>query len=709
MKKVELLSPAGNMESLKAAVSAGCDAVYLGGTLFSARAFANNFNDEEIVEAIKYCHLYGVKVYVTVNTLILDREVDRVVDFVRMLHENNVDAIIIQDLGMISLLHQKFPNLELHASTQMHIHNLDGVLMCEKLGLKRVVLARETSIDNIKEIINQSNSEIEIFVHGSLCVSYSGQCLFSSLIGNRSANRGSCTACCRLPYNIINEDNHKLNDGNYPLSMKDLNTLEHIEELIESGVTSFKIEGRMKSKEYVYIVTKIYREAIDSYYTNGKVFINKDLLDKLKRVFYRGYTKGYLFNENINNIINNKYPNHQGVIIGKVIDYKNNYVYVKLSDSACINDGLRIVNDNFEYGHILNEFYQNKKLIKKANKNDIISFKTSKKIPLNSTVLLTKDSSLIKEIDEIKDERLININISIDIKEKTPIKLVISDGINEVIEYGNIPDISKNKPLTKDIVTSKLIKLGDTIYKVKDLIINLDNNLFVNMSELNNLRRVCINKLNELRIGKSNFKECEYHLEVKNYPKVEKRTVLVNHDDKNLNYDLMYSESINDSSIIKLPKVMHDYNNIDVNKEYLVGDLGAFNKLKNIYCDYSFNVFNSYTVALLHSMGAKVITLSLELNYSKIKDLIDNYRERYHANPNLEVIIYGRREVMTLKTNLCKIYGNNIYLEDRFKNKYPIREINNLAVIYDYQVLNDKTNYYEIGVNYLRDNKEMEE
>ena len=269
--KIELLSPAGNMESLIAAIEAGCDAVYLGGTLFGARAFANNFNDEELIEAIKYAHMYGVKVYVTTNIIIYEHEVNNFLKYIDFLHKNNVDAIIVQDLGMLDLVHKTFPNLEVHASTQMHIHNLDGVIMAKKLGVKRVVLARETPIEVIKEIKNNVEMDLEIFAHGALCVSYSGQCLFSSLIGSRSGNRGSCVGSCRLPYKIVDEFNNKLNNGDYPLSMKDLNTLEYIGELIEAGVTSLKIEGRMKSPEYVYIVTKLYREAIDSYYKNKKV------------------------------------------------------------------------------------------------------------------------------------------------------------------------------------------------------------------------------------------------------------------------------------------------------------------------------------------------------------------------------------------------------------------------------------------------------
>ena len=197
LKKPELLAPAGDFTSLKAAILAGCDAVYLGGKLFGARAFSNNFSNDELIEAIKYAHLYGVKVYVTVNTLVYEREVDKFMDYIDFLYRHNVDALIVQDIGMMDLIRKTYPLLELHASTQMHIHNLEGVKLIESLGLKRVVLARETPIELIKKIKRNSTIELEVFTHGALCISYSGQCLFSSFIGNRSGNRGGCAGSCR--------------------------------------------------------------------------------------------------------------------------------------------------------------------------------------------------------------------------------------------------------------------------------------------------------------------------------------------------------------------------------------------------------------------------------------------------------------------------------------------------------------------------------
>jgi len=373
--KVELLSPAGNMECLKAAINAGCDAVYLGGSAFGARAFSKNFSNDEIITAINYAHLYGVKVYVTMNTLVYENETEDFLNYVEFLHKHNVDAIILQDFGMFDLVRKTFPNLELHASTQKHIHNQDGTKLMEKLGMKRVVLARETSIDEIKKIKENSNIDLEIFIHGALCISYSGQCLMSSLIGGRSGNRGTCAGSCRLKYDIINAQGKKLNDGAYPLSTKDLNTLKHLEDLIKVGVKSLKIEGRMKSKEYVYMATSIYRQAIDSYYQTGKISFNEANLLKLKKIFNRQYTKGFLNNAKNHEIIGDHRPNHQGVPIGKIIDYQKGIAKIKLTDTVTIGSGLRVIEKKEDVGITINNFYINNHLVKVAHKNDIISIK----------------------------------------------------------------------------------------------------------------------------------------------------------------------------------------------------------------------------------------------------------------------------------------------------------------------------------------------
>lgn len=275
----ELLAPAGDMECLYAAVAAGADAIYVGGKRFGARAFAKNFEIDELASAVEYCHLHGVKLYVTLNTLIEDKEMADAVEYAAELYRIGVDALIVADLGVMSAIRRYVPDLELHASTQMSVHNTLGAAEAVRLGASRVVLARELSLDNIKSAVAGSPCEIEVFLHGALCVCYSGQCLFSSLVGGRSGNRGECAQPCRLPYN----------GGAYPLSLKDLSLADHIPALIEAGVASLKIEGRMKSPDYVYTVTSVYRRLLDE--GRGATRQENDLL---RRAFSRGgFTDGY--------------------------------------------------------------------------------------------------------------------------------------------------------------------------------------------------------------------------------------------------------------------------------------------------------------------------------------------------------------------------------------------------------------------------------
>ena len=271
MKKIELLAPAGDKESLIAAVQNGADAIYLGGTLFSARAFAKNFDDEQLQWAIQYAHLYDVKIYVTVNTLFKDAEIDALISYLDKLYEFQVDALIIQDVGLFDIVRTLYPDFEIHMSTQSSIMNHYGVNYFEKCGASRVVLARENTLEDIQSICQNTSIEIEVFVHGAMCVCYSGQCLMSSMIGKRSGNRGQCAQPCRLPYQLLKDDQVLPEKYPFILSPKDMMTIEHLGALIEAGVSSLKIEGRMKRPEYVASVTRAYRQAIDAFYEHKKL------------------------------------------------------------------------------------------------------------------------------------------------------------------------------------------------------------------------------------------------------------------------------------------------------------------------------------------------------------------------------------------------------------------------------------------------------
>lgn len=717
MKKVELLAPVGCWESLYAAINAGCDAVYLSGYMFGARQFAPNFSNAEIKQIIEICHIYGVKVYITVNTLIKENEVETFIGFIDFLHNNNVDAVIMQDLGMIDLVRKTYPKLEIHASTQLHIHNLEGVRFCESLGLKRVVLARETDIKVVQEIKNKTNIEIELFVHGALCVSYSGQCLMSSLIGGRSGNRGSCAGTCRLPYRLITKEQKQLNQEDYILSMKDLCTLEHIKDLIESGIDSFKIEGRMKRPEYVYLAVSLYRKAIDSYYKTGKVFIDNKCLYELKKIFNREFTSGFLFGESNDHITNSYRPNHLGVEVGKIINIKNNSVNIKLIDDLNVGDGIRVV--DCDVGCTVTTIFKNGKKINHAKKNEIITIYLKDKVLKNSVVVKTTDINQIKTLKEQITglTKKIKVRGKIELTVGKSMLFKLTDGFNQVCVNGVKVEQAKNAPLSREIVERQLKKMGDTPFVLESIEIIIGDNSYVNNKDINEIRREAIKKLIDLRNYKKEYLKQSYTIDIPDFRKTENISILLEDSKfyskiKNTKVDRIYCDddyfvrnTKDDRLILKLPRVITKYS--DYEYPLMVGEIGSLNLTKKIIGDFSLNVFNSYTVAFLHSVGIEVVMLSYELTKLEIKDLIEAYKSRYLKSPNLEVLVYGREEMMASKFSLNQLYKNDdLYLMDRFDNKYPVMDKNGVMYIYNYKPrLEEKIKeYYNIGVNSIRIN-----
>lgn len=716
MKKPEILSPVGDMPSLIAAIEGGCDAVYLGGKTYGARAFASNFTNDQIIEAINIAHAYGVKVYVATNTIIYEDEVEDFMKYIEFLYKNNVDAVIVQDIGMMDLIKQTFPEFEVHASTQAHIHNLEGVKLMKKIGISRCVLARETPIDLIREIKEQTDMEIEIFVHGALCISYSGQCLMSSLIGGRSGNRGTCAGSCRQKYDVLDENKNKVNIDSYNLSTKDLNTLENIGDLIDIGVESLKIEGRMKSPAYVYLVTKLYRNAVDSYVETGKVEINIEDLQNLKKTFNRQYTKGFIFNENNNNFINPKRPNHLGVSIGDVIKKDKNRIYVKLTDTLNVNDGIRFIG-NKDSGMIVTKMEINNKKVDKALKGSIVTLFFDEKVDKGSAVVKTTDYLLNKEIDRLikSGNRKVFVNANLTLKLNEPLVLEIADSNDTVIIKGktNIQQAIK-LPLTKEDIKSKVNRTGDTVFAFKNINIDMDDNIFIPVSELNDIRREALNKLLEKRVASN--RKCvkqTYSREVTEYEEANEKSIYLFdtslYSEKMQNYDRIYYNSYEANTsfkgIKKLPRVIERHS--DYNEHLLVGELGSINKYNDIDTDFSLNVVNSYSVALLNSLGVKRITLSYELTDEQIKELIEAYKKRYNKKPNLAVIVYAKEEMMISKFNLLKYYTlkDKAYLKDRFNNLYPIYIKDNFMYLINYKARNlGSDKYFEMGINEIRYN-----
>ncbi len=718
MKKVELLAPAGSIEALEAAIMCGADAVYLGGNKFGARAFAANFNDEEMIKAVKYAHQYDVKVYVTVNTLIYDDEVNSFIDYITFLIKTGVDAFIIQDIGMANLLLKVFPNIELHASTQMHIHNIESLNRLKEMGVKRAVIPREYSVEKIKSLKKESDLEFEVFVHGALCVSYSGQCLMSYLIGGRSGNRGECAGSCRLPYKLVevNDDKERIIDalGKYPLSTKDLYTLDSIDKIIDSGVNSLKIEGRMKRPEYVALVTTLYRKAIDAYYEGTKYQVKEQDLVDLKKMFNRGFTRGHILGDKGKLLMNPLRPNHMGVSIGKVTNISKNKITIKLTDDISIGDGIRVIS-NKDIGFTITKIYKNNEIVKSANKNDIVSFDFNNTVKIGDEVVKTTDIKLINHIKELykNNNRKIELVGRFTAHNNQEITFSINDGTNTVTITSDVKaSIALNNPTTKDIIIEKINKIGNTPYIFKNIDIDIDDNIFIPLTAINNIKRTAIDKLDDIKINKaSNIITNSYDLKV---PNVEQDKVLLKAKVRTLdqyqacidhNVDIIYIESTelynlvkdNNKVILCLSRVRK--NKTNKNDNALVGDIGSVSN--NTITDYSLNIANSYSVAFMHSLGATTVTLSYEIGKNNINRIMSNYFNQFNSKPNLEMIVYGRIEAMI--TEYCPLYTyidkdnetcglckskKKYYLRDRFNNDYLLTFNNCMMSIYDYKKLN---------------------
>lgn len=695
----ELLAPAGNMECLIAAINNGADAIYIGGSLFGARAYAGNFSNDEIIEAINLCHMYGVKLYVTVNTLINESELLDAYNYVKFLYENNIDAVIMQDIGLINMVHNSMPNLEIHASTQMHNTSQKQIEFLENLGVSRVVMARELSLKEINNI--NTSLEIEAFIHGALCICYSGECLFSSLVMNRSGNKGKCAQLCRLPYELYENDRKVKTDGSYLLSTKELNTSKYIKDILDSNIYSLKIEGRMKSPEYVGCVTRLYRDLLDKYYNNEEITINSDYLEDLKVIFNRDYTKGFLLNENNNNLTNTSSPNHQGVFLGNIIDYSNKYIKVKLERNLYQEDGIRI--NEINKGMICNFIYDEKlNLINSAKKGDTIYLDNKFNINSKCTINLTY-SKKIKEkyTEEVYKKIPINISFNASIGNMT---LKINDKINEVMLSSTSVETAKNVCITIDTVKKQLSKLGETIYEIDNIDINLDNNLFINIKDLNELRRNAIFLLNEKRT-KKNY-DPEYinfnSIYVYNSDKKINISVTVENEEQlkevlKHNVDRIYVKNIN------LYKKYENKNTYLITSRYNESDENITNKLVTSTCnlpnskdksigDYYLNITNHETINYLSKYLDK-LTLSIELSNDEIKNIMKNYSK----DNNIELVIYSHPEVMILKYNLLDKYvsinnSNKYYLKDRNNENYIIKYYDDITHIYYHSSI-DKLDY----------------
>lgn len=751
-KDIELLAPVGSRDSLLAAVENGADAVYLGGKLFSARQYASNFDEEELKKAVEYAHLRDVKVYVTVNILIDDSEMEETLKFIKYLYDINVDGLIVQDLGLAYLVKSIFPSFDLHASTQMTINNLPGAIFLSKFGFTRVVLARETPLEEVKNIHNNADIQLEGFIHGALCVCYSGQCLMSSILGGRSGNRGKCAQPCRLAYSIIDyEKNERVFDEwkeKYLISTKDLNTLEYVESIIDSGITSLKIEGRMKRPEYVATVVKSYRQALN--------FGSKSLSEKNKedvlQIFNRGFTKGLMFKDFGRNFISYKKPNNRGVPIGRVERVDKKYVYIELIEDLDKGDGIEIETSAGSSKGITLGFSGNKGQLLKLQKVDGAI--------VGSTVYRTSKRELMgKAIKSYEQENIkypIDMNVTISIGKPAHLSIDF-DGKAIEVESDYIVEKAIKSGLSEERVKEQLARLNDTLYYAKNISVNLEENSFMPIGEINGLRRKGIDKLNEYRLDLYNRKtisDKQFNIRLNKHlllPKKEKArrkkvsvSVLRKEQFEQLDLNKLdrlyigFNEDLRSSILaakkrgkevyILTDRILYSWD-LELLKDKIeevrdiidgvsVSNLGTLQFIKDnfntkIHGDFGLNVFNSFIVEAFTQEGIESITLSPELNLKQIRQIAEKNKVEYEA------IGYGYLPLMIMKhcpMSLVKNCKDDLNCENcKFSSGYGLRDRkgvnfymerrNNLTSLYNSVplfMLENLDKIYNSGVDTIR-------
>lgn len=604
MKKVELLAPAGNITCLKAAINAGADAIYVGANKFSARAFADNLSDEEIIDAIRICHIHGVKLFVACNILLKDYELNEAVQMIKSFYEAGLDGVIIQDYGLADVLRKCCPKLALHGSTQMSIMSSHGAEYIKNKGFSRVVPARELSLEEVIKIKKDTGMEIECFIHGAMCYSYSGLCLMSSMIGARSGNRGKCAGTCRLPFSYNMTSNGK---EEYPLSMKDMCTISIIPKLIEAGIDSFKIEGRMKSPEYVAGVTSLYRKYIDMYLSNPTDYRVADSdMNKLRGLYMRtDICEGYYEYSKENSMVTLGLPGYSGN--DKDFIDKINEQYVRKNKHIKINA--------FIYAHVGEEI--------------VLSFNT--------------DSAYASVTGAIVSEA-----------QKSPVGI--------------------------DRIKGQISKLGDTQFEIDGFDYDISENLFIPMSELNDIRRRCVSLLEDNIINNNGFVLLNDSLEI--YEDTTTSYCDYTKIDSDINDGL---NIIDENRINKFSKDIDIYvtskeqlialNDFEVARIYL--DHNLFYELitKNIIEEYINNPKAEYIISL-----PKIYRFKSEKYFVS---LIDSIKECINKNViNIYgVMVHGLDEyhlIRELFKDICIFTDNSVYLFNKHsihfltdKNEYP--------------------------------------
>lgn len=670
---IDLLAPVGDFDCLKAAVQNGANSVYFGANSFSARAFAHNFDMDELKQAIEYAKIRGVKTNLTLNTLMKDSEFDSAIELALNAYEFGIDAIIVQDLGLAMKLIKMLPDLPIHASTQMTIHNLNGALKLQELGFKRIVLARELSMDEITHICKNADIEIECFIHGALCISYSGQCLFSSMLGGRSGNRGKCAGPCRLSYDLL-ENNRKINSG-YILSTKDLCGLDYIPNMIKAGVDCLKIEGRMKSPEYVATVTRIYRKYIDLALSNVPYKIDENDKKELLQVFNRGMSStGHLSDKPNKNLVYKEKPNHMGLFLGTVQNYNKNkgYVTLKLKEPISIGDKISLENESGSY--TISELMNKNKNIKETKINQTVTIGRIKgNINSGDKIYKISSKALISNAKEsYKDEnRKIPLNCIVNIKKNSYVSINITssnnlpeyEDLNITCELPYIPEVATNRPLDKETIIKQISKTNSTPYVFNNIEINLDDNLHLSkFSLLNELRRTALDKVYEYAISKIN----------RQLP--NKILILdADKDDKILNNMRDYASNISNikskktSLLLNIINLDYDYsklenvNNIYIPLKYFLDKrynsvLEILNSKADLYIYFPTilkgnykNLFYSVAKKTVQKYDIRGFVVSNISNIKMLNDLFKDLKQHYKIVANYTFNVFNSNTVLELK------------------------------------------------------------
>ena len=660
-KYVEVLSPAGSYESFIAACQNGADAVYMGIDKFNARQMAKNFGIEEYISCIDYAHKRNVKVYLTLNTLVYDDEIKEALSCVLKLYKNGLDAVIVQDIGLAMLIKEMIPDIPLHASTQMSVYSLSQVKYLESLGFKRVVLARELSIDEIEYICKNTNVEIEVFVHGALCVSFSGQCLLSATIGGRSANRGKCAQPCRMKYTLCNKDGREVVKNTYIMSKKDIFGLEYIDKLIKSGVVSLKLEGRNKTPEYVAGVTSVYKKYVSNVVDNNNdnFRVDEEDFDDLIQLFNRnGKSDGYLLKREYKNSITEISPKNMGKCLGKVIAQRGVYIKVRLQEDIDLHDGIEIYLDDGVFSNIVTCIKdENGKIInKEAKKGEYVWIgDVSKKIPFGLYVYKTSSDKLNKRyrftFENNVQNKKTNIYVNLDIIRNKNICFEVLQNDKSSIKFSKtldiVPEIAIKRAICKEDITNNFSKTKDFPYDICINELKLDDNLFLSSANLNEIS----NEI--LKIVEASF--------------VIKRNVYIDERDIDKILDEFISKKLN----------------TDLNKK---------NNFKNSLFVYSFNKDTNYLTFYQNKYCKKLdrIYVSVVDYYKYSKVIKEKYIGKIEVYINIPNVVFKNTDKIILDNLSCFVEdGISGFLLGSLTYLNQIKELKsnyNFEIVADYSL-----------------------